>query len=201
MEVTQVPSTLFLIFTIAVVLSIIVQLFVFISLSMTVRKTIQKLETLAEQMGGKAIPLMTQAHGLVAELTPKINIISTNLADISTTVRSQTQHVNTTVGDVVDRTRVQAARVDDIVSAVLNGVVHAGATIQSGVNKPVRQVNGIMNGLRVGFETFLNTKTRRTATYERTPPVYTPRDEEFTTTVKDVYGTPKPLIREDEDTF
>jgi hypothetical protein len=43
-----------------------------------------------------------------------------------------------------------------MVTAVLNSVAHAGETIQAGVAKPVRQVSGVLSGLRAGLETFFS---------------------------------------------
>ncbi len=87
-------------------------------------------------------------------------MLSDKLVEMSTTVKEQTKHVNSTVGDVVDKTRHQAERVDEMVSAILNGVSHAGATIQAGVTKPARQVSGILQGLRAGIESlFSKSKT------------------------------------------
>ena len=158
MQVIEVPQTLFLIFTIAVVISVVIQGGVFIGLYLIARTAIAKAEKLSTELSAKAIPIMTQTRGIVEDLSPKIKVITANLVEISATLKNQTQHVNSTVGDVVDKTRHQAERVDEMVSAILNGVTHAGVTIQEGVSKPVRQVNGILTGLRVGMDSFFSKK-------------------------------------------
>jgi methyl-accepting chemotaxis protein len=154
MQVIAVPQTLFLIFTIAVVVCVIVQAGVFLGFFLIARAAAAKAEKLSAELSGKALPILFQVRGIVEDLSPKLKVISANLVEISNTLKDQTRHVNTTVGEVVDKTRHQADRVDEMVSAILDGVTHAGATIQAGVSKPVRQVNGILQGLRAGFETF-----------------------------------------------
>ena len=161
MQVTQVPQTLFLVFTIAVVLSVVVQAAVFLGLYFAVRTAMAKTEKITNDLSLKALPILTQTRAIVEDLSPKLRVITANLVEVSTTLRNQTEHVNSTVGDVVDKTRHQAERVDEMVSAVLDSVTHAGATIQSGVRKPVRQVNGVLNGIRAGLESLLSSNRRK----------------------------------------
>ena len=160
MQVIEVPQTLFLIFTVAVVISVIIQAGVFLGLYFVARTAAAKGEKIATDLSLKAMPILMQTRNIVEDLSPKLKVITANLVEISTTLKNQTNHVNSTVGDVVDKTRVQAERVDEMVSAILNGVSHAGATIQAGVSKPVRQVSGIFNGLRASLEALLRKQTR-----------------------------------------
>jgi hypothetical protein len=159
MQVTQVPQDLFLIFTIAVVISVLIQAGVFLGLYFVARTAASKAEKVADDMTAKALPIIVQTRTLLEDLSPKIRVISANLAEISTTLKDQTKHVNTTVGEVVDKTKSQAERVDEMVTAVLDGVTHASATIQSGVGKPVRKINGFLEGLRVAVETFVRSNS------------------------------------------
>ncbi|HEY0785969.1 MAG TPA: hypothetical protein VGD62_08865 [Acidobacteriaceae bacterium] len=155
MQVTQVPYSLFLIFTIAVVISVLIQAGVFLGLFLVARKAITKAEALSTDVVGKATPILAQTRTVLEDLSPKIRLISANLVEVSNTLRDQTKHVNSTVTEVVDKTRTQAARVDEMVSAVLDGVTHATETIQQGVSKPVRQVSGLFQGFRATVESYL----------------------------------------------
>ena len=164
MQELVVPQNLFLIFTIAVVISVVIQAGVFLGLYFIARTAVAKAEKVSTDLSLKAIPILVQTRTIVADLAPKIRDISANLVEISNTLKDQTKHVNSTVEEVVDKTRHQADRVDEMVTAILNGVTHAGATIQAGVGKPVRQVNGLFQGLRVGFETLFS-KSKPTRPY------------------------------------
>ncbi len=152
MQSIAVPQNLFLVFTIAVVISVVIQGCVFLGLLIVAMKAVKKFTAIAEELKGKALPIMAQAQDLTADLTPKIKIISTNLVTVSNTVRDQVHHVDATVSDVVDKSKTQAARVDDMVSAVLDGVTHAGETIKTGVKIPIRQVAGIFAGIAAAID-------------------------------------------------
>ncbi len=163
MQGIEVPQTLFLIFTIAVVVSVVIQAGVFLGFLLMARGAASKAEKLADDLSARALPILLQTRYILEDLSPKLKVISANLVDVSNTLKDQTRHVNTTVGEVVDKTRQQAERVDEMVSAILDGVTHAGATIQAGVAKPVRQVNGVLQGLRVAIESYFS-KTKPTPT-------------------------------------
>jgi hypothetical protein len=52
------------------------------------------------------------------------------------------------------------ARVNAMVSAVLDSTTKLGKTIEHGVTLPVREVSGIVNGLKAGVMTFLNSPSK-----------------------------------------
>jgi uncharacterized protein YoxC len=159
MQVTHLPYHLFLIFTGAVVFSVVVQAAVFVGLFLTVRRATMKLLGIATQLSEKAGPIVEQVGGIVKDAEPKIRTIASQVVEISTAVRDQTIHVNETVDEVVNKTQAQADKVDEMVSAVLGGLSNAGSAVQAGVLKPARKVGGILQGLRVGVETFFRTET------------------------------------------
>ena len=54
--------------------------------------------------------------------------------------------------DVATRTQGQVSRVDGMVKVTLDQVTSAVQAIEHGIAAPVRQVNGVINGLRAGVE-------------------------------------------------
>jgi hypothetical protein len=159
MQQVHLPYHLFLIFTAAVVFSVVVQAAVFVGFFITARKATKKLLAVAAQLSEKAGPIVEQVGSIVRDVEPKIKTISGQVVEISTAVRDQTLHVNATVDTVVDKTNAQVGKVDEMVSAVLGGIANAGSVVQSGVLKPVRKVGGVLQGLRVGVETFFRSDT------------------------------------------
>jgi len=156
-----------LVFTIAVVISIVIQAGVSLGLYFAVTTALKKIMKITEDVTAKAMPIVGNVREVVQDLTPKIRTVSGHIVDISSTVRDQTQHVTSTVDDVVDKTRVQASKVDEMVSAVLGSLSHAGSTVQAGVAKPVRKVGSVLHGLRAGLDVLLSKKDAA-ATYAAT---------------------------------
>jgi methyl-accepting chemotaxis protein len=116
------------------------------------RKTQKKVMALAEDLRLHALPVIMSSRELVQETGPKINSILEDLTVMSATVRGGTEQIGTVVEDVTSRAQAQASRVDGMVKGTLDGLTTAVQAIEHGVAGPVRQVNGLINGLRAGVE-------------------------------------------------
>ncbi len=85
-----------------------------------------------------------------------------NAEQISYTVRAKVDELGVTVSELNDtvrefngRTRAQVARVDGIVSDALGATEEISHTVQQGIKAPVRQIAGIIAGLKAGIETLI----------------------------------------------
>ncbi len=139
-------------FVAMVAVAMVTQAAVFVAAAVGIAKTRKRMITIAEEIRAKALPMIERTHGLVQELHPKINVITDNLVETSHIVRAKAQEFDSTVTDVNEKTRAQAARVDDMVTSVLNTTSHVASTIQKGVQIPVREFSGLMNGLKAGLD-------------------------------------------------
>lgn len=173
-------SILFVIFTAATALGVLIQAGILIGMAIGLRKLQVKLERILDHTTEHALPLIASTKATLEDLSPKLKTISANLVDISETLKSESHNIKGSVDDVLLRTRAQTARVDEMVSGTLDGISHASAAIQHGIEVPLRHLSGIFNGLRAGFETFREKKRRPTP-----EPVVVP-EEEFVVVVEEV---------------
>jgi hypothetical protein len=67
-------------------------------------------------------------------------------------VRSKAQEFDVTASDLNARTRAQAARVDGMVTSVLNTTADISETLQRAVKVPVREFAGLVNGFKAGLD-------------------------------------------------
>jgi len=125
-------------------------------------KMFAKVQKLADSFEEKTAPVIANATSLIAELTPKIKSIATNVEDISYTAKLKVNELsatidqlNRTVQDVNERSRVQVSRVDGIVSDVLATTYEVSRTVQEGIKGPVRQMAGVVAGLKAGLDTLI----------------------------------------------
>lgn len=126
-------------------------------------KLIRKLESMAERAEGKVSPLLEKSRVLVEQIGPKVHTITTNVEQISYTVRSKVDEfgvtadeINRTVKDANKRTQAHVARVDGIVNEAVNTAHNVSRTVQDNVRKPVQQIAGIIAGLKKGIETWVD---------------------------------------------
>ena len=107
---------------------------------------------MAEEVREKAMPLIHDAHAMVRDLAPKIKVISDNLVETSHTIRGKAQEFDATATDINQKTRAQVARVNGIVSSVLTSTAEITETIQRGIKVPLREVSGVVNGVKAGLD-------------------------------------------------
>ena len=101
---------------------------------------------------------------------PTRKVITDNLVETSHIVRTKAQEFDSTVSDVNQKTRAQAARVDDMVTSVLNTTAHVASTIQKGVQIPVREFSGLMNGLKAGLDVLVGRSKSAPRSHDTTIP-------------------------------
>jgi hypothetical protein len=68
--------------------------------------------------------------------------------------------VDATVSDAVDRTRLQVIRADELINRTLDRVEETSDMVHRTVVSPLRQVQGLFQGLTAGLEFFLGRKRR-----------------------------------------
>ena len=133
-------------------LSIFAQAAFTVGLVLGVLKAQKKILGLVDDFRLHAMPIVISAREVVQDMTPKLKVISENVTAASTTLRSKTDQIGGVVGDVTHRAQSQAARVDGMVKGTLDQLTMAVNAIEHGVAVPLRQVNGILNGLRAGVD-------------------------------------------------
>jgi methyl-accepting chemotaxis protein len=123
-------------------------------------KMLRKVEHLSNSFDEKTTPIMAKVSAVLSDLTPKIHSVSTNVEQISYTVREKCDEIgetlsqiNRTVADANVKTRVHVAKVDGMVTDALETTSEVSRVVQDGIRAPVRQIAGIIAGFKAGLET------------------------------------------------
>lgn len=157
--------------------AILLQAGILVAMYVTMRKSSQRMETLATEVRNKILPTVEQAQSIIAEMRPRLEIISENVQQTTTQLRAQLQRIDAAVTDAVDRGRLQIIRADELLSRTLDRVEHTSDVVQKTVVSPVRHISGIMQGITVGLEFLLNRRVRGNGSTRERRPV--PQDEMF----------------------
>jgi methyl-accepting chemotaxis protein len=152
----QMSQTIFIIFTAVTSIGVLIQACVLLGMYFAVKKTTEEARELSAQLKQHLIPTISITRDVIEDISPKIKIATSNLVEASNTLRSQAEHINKTVADVTDMAQAQVSRVDDMATAVLDGLTQATAAVQHGISTPLKQVSGVLHGLRVGFHVLRN---------------------------------------------
>jgi methyl-accepting chemotaxis protein len=149
-----------------VAIAMAVQAIFFVVAAIGTLKASKRLVAIAEEVKAKALPALDKTENLLHELHPKMRIITDNLVETSHVVRAKAQEFDSTISDVNERARAQTARVDDIVTSVLDTTAGIASTVQKGISIPVREFNGLMNGLKAALDVLIGRKNHNTTRYQ-----------------------------------
>jgi hypothetical protein len=153
--------------------AVVVQAGILIGLYLAVRKSTAKMEALATEVTSKALPTMETVQSMLVELRPKFETLATNASESSTVVRNQLSRIDATLTDVVDRTRLQVIRADELLNRTMDKVEDTSEMLHKTVVSPLRHVNGLMAAISTGVEVFMGQKRRHPKNGS------TPQDEMF----------------------
>jgi hypothetical protein len=160
---TQLSPIYYIIFTAVTALGVLLQAFVLLAMYLAIRKAVSKMHAVTDEFKVHALPTVATARSLLDDVSPKLKIAAANLVEASHSLRYQADHVNSTVDEVLNRTNVQVARVDEMTTALLNTVAHATVVLQQAAAAPIRQISGVLMGLKTGFDVL---RRKRPATSE-----------------------------------
>jgi hypothetical protein len=144
-------SRLLMIFVGMVAVALIVQAIALVVMAVGAAKARKRVLAIVEEVRDKAMPAIASTQDFIQNTAPKMMTLAENLVETSNVVRNKAVEFDATLSDVNSKARVQTARLDDIVTTVLTGTAEAVNAIQAGIRVPVREFNGIMNGLQAGL--------------------------------------------------
>jgi hypothetical protein len=144
---------IFAIFAIATAVGVLFQAGILFGFFIAFLKLQGKLEKILTHVTEHALPLIESSKVMLQDLSPKVTAISANLVEVSDMLKHETATIKVSVDEVLEKTRAQTARVDEMVSGTLDGISQASATIQQGVEVPLRHIHGVFNGVKAAFET------------------------------------------------
>jgi len=147
-------QTLLIVFIVVTALAVVIQAGVLVSLYISVKKTSSRVESIAGDLQQRAAPALDAATAILNNSRGNLQTLTENLAATSTSLRNQVERAETTMGDIIDRTRLQVIRADEMVSRTLDRVEETSEFVQHTVISPVKQLAGLVSGLTVGLDAF-----------------------------------------------
>lgn len=145
-------ETIELIFVVVAALALLSQTCILLALFLAVKKTAVSLKEEINDIRGSVIPVMQKTREVVDRLSPSVEQGVTDLAGVARVLRGQAVAVEETMNEVLDRVRNETSRIDAMFSGTLDAVDKASAYVTEVVNKPVRQLNGILAGIKAIIE-------------------------------------------------
>lgn len=154
-------NTVITIFVVVAAVALVVQMAILFALYKTLRQSSARMEGIATRLEQQATPVLTTAAAILNDAKPKIAELTTNLAESSAFVRAQVQQVGEATGEIVERMRMNAARLDDFILNASNKVEATSELLQSRVFSPMRRVRAVVSALSAGLAFFKSSRPPR----------------------------------------
>jgi methyl-accepting chemotaxis protein len=123
-------------------------------------KLLHKVNVIADIVETKTGPIMDRTANILKDLEPKVKSVGESAEHITSTVRVKVDELgatmtelNATMRDINGRTRVQVQRADNIVTDAMRATEEISQTVQHGIKGPLKQVAGVIAGVRAAVET------------------------------------------------
>jgi ABC-type transporter Mla subunit MlaD len=117
-------------------------------------RTSKRIEEKVSPLFDKAGPIMDRARTVVDEAGPKIQDMIDKASEMTTAARDQIQKLDILLSETTERARLQIDHIDAVVGDTVNRVQETAAAVQNTVLAPVREVNGVVSGLRAAISSF-----------------------------------------------
>lgn len=131
-------------------LAFVVQSIVVILLYRVARNTQTKMAPVVERVE----PILTATRQILEENKPRVAEISTEAVQIVKTARVQADRLGDLFKDSSDRAKARLAQIDRTVDETVEQVEQVGGAVKSAVLKPVKEVNGLMAGMKAAISTY-----------------------------------------------
>ena len=119
-------------------------------------------------MQEKVMPLIPRAEGLLEQARAtletshaEIKQISAKTHQILDSTKEQLSRVEEVVTDASARAKVQLEKAELVLDDTMNRVHETVAVLHGGVMKPLREINGLVTGVRAGFGTLFSGTGKR----------------------------------------
>jgi uncharacterized protein YoxC len=156
-------DTLLLIFVGLTAFALVVQAIVVLTGFLFARKAVKKLQVDVEELRTKVTPILVKSREIMERVSPRIDSISSDVADLSRRVREQGEGFQAAANEMLGRVNRQTDRVDSMFTSVFDSMERAGSAVSDSVSKPVRHVNGMVAAAKA----FLNVLTKNNNAPER----------------------------------
>jgi hypothetical protein len=135
-----------------VAVAMVIQAIAVIVLAIGTAKASKRALEIADELRTKIGPVLDTTQSVFHDAAPKVKIITENLVETSHMVRNKAREFDATASELNMKTRAQAARVDGMVTSVLNTTADISETLQRAVKAPVRELTGLVNGFKAGMD-------------------------------------------------
>jgi len=147
-------------------LAVFFQTIILFAIFLAVKKATKSLKEEVEDLRTSVMPVifdsrdvLSSTRALLTRVGPKLEQSVDDLSAAAGIIKTQAADVEVSARDILVRVRNQTTRVDAMVTNTLNSVDRASGYVLDAVNKPVRQISGLLASIKAIVESLRHSET------------------------------------------
>jgi len=139
-------------FVVIAALALVTQTIILLAIFQGITKAAQSLKVEIEGIRSSVMPVVHKTRDLVDRLSPKVEQTVTEVGDLVHGLRVHAEELEASLTEILERVRKETGRVDAMFSNTLDALDRAGTYVTQAVSKPVRQLSGLLAGIKAIVE-------------------------------------------------
>lgn len=148
-------------FVIVAALAILLQTGVLYALYRATTQSAKRMEGIVSRLEEQTGPVLATSRAILEDAQPKIAEITGNLAESTAMVRSHVAGLAEATGEIVERARYQAARLDDLMTNTVDKIEITTEAVQNSVLSPIRRIHALVQAISAGVGFLRANRSRR----------------------------------------
>jgi hypothetical protein len=133
-------------------LAVVMQAIILLAIFLSIKKTARSLQAQITELRSSVTPMIYSSREFFTRVAPKIEATTDDVAEIVHGWRARGDKLESTATEILGRVQRQTARLDEMLTGVLDSVDRVGGFVTDTVQKPVRQIAGILASIRAVVE-------------------------------------------------
>ncbi|MGH9395907.1 MAG: hypothetical protein ACRD18_03520 [Terriglobia bacterium] len=144
-------ATLIVVFGVIAAVAIVIQMLILLGLFLMAWKVYKQVMLVSREAKRHMDTVVQTALDVLAQSREPVKTVTANLIEVSRIVRERAVTLDSTLGDFLDKTRLQVSRVDLLISALMDRVESTAGAVERGVLGPLREFSALTRGILSGF--------------------------------------------------
>lgn len=129
-------------------LAVVMQAIILLAIFLSIKKGVNAVQEEVADLRTAVVPLLKASQDFLTRVAPRIEMTTTDVAEMVHGLRARTAEMETSTAEILDRVQHQTARIDAMLTLVLDTLERAGGYVAFAVDKPVRQLAGVVAAIK-----------------------------------------------------
>jgi methyl-accepting chemotaxis protein len=133
--------------------AVVMQAVVLLAIFLALKKATDAVRGEIAELRATVVPLLRNSQDFLARVGPRIESTTNDVSEMVRGMRDRIAKLESSTTVIVDRLERQTARVDTMMTGVLDSLERVGGYVAVAINKPLKQLAGVLASIKAIVET------------------------------------------------